>query len=47
MQDIAHVKISNNGVEIHAAIQGAGPLVLLCHGPPTPNLNNSKMQWRN
>ncbi|MCG8669319.1 MAG: alpha/beta hydrolase [Pseudomonadales bacterium] len=34
MTDIQHVSVNSNGVHIHAAIQGEGPIVLLCHGMP-------------
>jgi pimeloyl-ACP methyl ester carboxylesterase len=34
MADIAHRQIAVNGIEMHVAEAGAGPLVLLCHGWP-------------
>jgi pimeloyl-ACP methyl ester carboxylesterase len=34
MSDIRHRQISLNGIEMHVAEQGEGPLVLLCHGWP-------------
>lgn len=34
MQSIEHIFIDNHGVNIHAAVIGNGPLVILCHGMP-------------
>lgn len=34
MTDIQHVTVNNKGVHIHAAIQGEGEVVLMCHGMP-------------
>ena len=34
MADIAHRQIPVNGIEMHVAECGAGPMVLLCHGWP-------------
>lgn len=34
MSAIEHRQISTNGIELHAAIQGEGPLVVMCHGFP-------------
>jgi pimeloyl-ACP methyl ester carboxylesterase len=41
MTDIAHRFIETNGIRMHIAEQGAGPLVLLCHGFP-----ESWYSWR-
>jgi epoxide hydrolase A/B len=32
MTDIDHRFIETNGIRMHIAEQGSGPLVLLCHG---------------
>ena len=32
--DAAHRVIETNGIRMHIAEQGSGPLVLLCHGFP-------------
>jgi len=34
MGGIKHRSIKSNGITMHAAIQGEGPLVVLCHGNP-------------
>src|SRR4029077_1387930 len=34
MAEIAHREIAANGIEMHVAEAGKGPLVLLCHGWP-------------
>ena len=34
MTDIHHRIVDSNGIRIHIAEQGEGPLVLLCHGFP-------------
>lgn len=34
MEEIRHRQLSVNGIRIHVAEQGQGPLVLLCHGWP-------------
>src|SRR5580704_3558014 len=34
MTDISHRFIETNGIRMHIAEQGSGPLVLLCHGFP-------------
>jgi pimeloyl-ACP methyl ester carboxylesterase len=34
MSDISHRMVEANGIQIHLAEAGAGPLVLLCHGFP-------------
>ena len=34
MRAIEHLSIQSNGINLHAAVQGEGPLVLLCHGNP-------------
>lgn len=34
MVDIAHKQVQANGISLHVAEAGAGPLVLLCHGFP-------------
>ncbi len=31
---VLHRKLAANGIELHLAEQGAGPLVILCHGYP-------------
>jgi pimeloyl-ACP methyl ester carboxylesterase len=41
MSQIAHRTIEANGIRIHLAEQGAGPMVLLCHGFP-----ESWYSWR-
>lgn len=41
MTDIQHRFIDTNGIRMHIAEQGAGPLVLLCHGFP-----ESWYSWR-
>jgi pimeloyl-ACP methyl ester carboxylesterase len=41
MSEIAHRAIDANGIRIHIAEQGSGPLVLLCHGFP-----ESWYSWR-
>jgi pimeloyl-ACP methyl ester carboxylesterase len=41
MSEIAHRTIDANGIRIHFAEQGSGPLVLLCHGFP-----ESWYSWR-
>lgn len=34
MSDIAHRQIETNGIHLHVAERGEGPLVILCHGFP-------------
>lgn len=34
MNDIEFRQIPTNGIELHAAVQGTGPLVIFCHGFP-------------
>ena len=34
MVEIAHRTVEANGIRIHLAEAGGGPLVLLCHGFP-------------
>src|SRR5499426_2650153 len=34
MPDVTHRMIETNGIRLHVAEQGEGPLVLLCHGFP-------------
>src|ERR1700712_6106476 len=34
MTDVAHRIIETNGIRMHIAEQGTGPLVVLCHGFP-------------
>jgi len=34
MPDIKHRMIETNGIRLHVAEQGEGPLVILCHGFP-------------
>ena len=41
MTDISHRFIETNGIRMHIAEQGSGPLVLLCHGFP-----ESWYSWR-
>jgi pimeloyl-ACP methyl ester carboxylesterase len=41
MSEVAHRTIDANGIRIHIAEQGSGPLVLLCHGFP-----ESWYSWR-
>ena len=41
MSDITHRTIETNGIRMHTAEQGEGPLVLLCHGFP-----ESWYSWR-
>lgn len=39
--DISHRRIATNGIELHIAEQGEGPLILMCHGFP-----ESWYSWR-
>ena len=41
MSGIGHRVVEANGIRIHLAEQGSGPLVLLCHGFP-----ESWYSWR-
>ena len=41
MTEVTHLTIETNGIRMHVAEQGAGPLVLLCHGFP-----ESWYSWR-
>jgi pimeloyl-ACP methyl ester carboxylesterase len=41
MSEIGHRRVSTNGIELHIAEAGSGPLVLLCHGWP-----ESWFSWR-
>ena len=41
MNEISHRMIETNGVRMHVAEKGAGPLVILCHGFP-----ESWYSWR-
>jgi len=41
MSDVAHRTVETNGIRMHVAEQGQGPLVLLCHGFP-----ESWYSWR-
>src|SRR6516225_11051415 len=41
MPEVTHRTIETNGIRVHVAEQGAGPLVLLCHGFP-----ESWYSWR-
>ena len=34
MAALEHHKVAANGIELHLACQGEGPLVLMCHGFP-------------
>ena len=42
MSEVTHRTIETNGIRMHIAEQGQGPLVLLCHGFP-----ESWYSWRN
>ncbi len=41
MADIKHATVETNGIRMHVAEQGEGPLVILCHGFP-----ESWYSWR-
>src|SRR2546422_4644490 len=41
MSEIRHRTVETNGIRMHVAEQGAGPLVILCHGFP-----ESWYSWR-
>jgi epoxide hydrolase A/B len=41
MSEITHRTVTTNGIHMHVAEQGAGPLVILCHGFP-----ESWYSWR-
>jgi pimeloyl-ACP methyl ester carboxylesterase len=41
MADIKHVTVETNGIRMHVAEAGEGPLVVLCHGFP-----ESWYSWR-
>jgi pimeloyl-ACP methyl ester carboxylesterase len=41
MADVKHSTVETNGIRMHVAEQGKGPLVLLCHGFP-----ESWYSWR-
>ncbi|HEU5195492.1 MAG TPA: alpha/beta fold hydrolase, partial [Methylomirabilota bacterium] len=41
MTDIAHRTVESNGLRIHIAEAGSGPVVVLCHGFP-----ESWYSWR-
>ena len=41
MNELTHRTIEANGIRVHIAEQGSGPLVLLCHGFP-----ESWYSWR-
>ena len=41
MGEIEHRTVETNGIRIHVADQGTGPLVVLCHGFP-----ESWYSWR-
>ena len=41
MSEVTHRTIETNGIRMHIAEQGEGPLVLLCHGFP-----ESWYSWR-
>ena len=34
MTEVTHHTVEANGIRVHVAEQGAGPLVVLCHGFP-------------
>jgi hypothetical protein len=34
MTELTHRSVETNGIRMHLAEQGTGPLVLLCHGFP-------------
>ena len=41
MSDVQHRFVETNGIQMHIAEQGTGPLVILCHGFP-----ESWYSWR-
>ena len=41
MDEVRHRTVETNGIRVHVAEQGEGPLVLLCHGFP-----ESWYSWR-
>src|SRR5262245_30563536 len=41
MTQVTHRRVATNGIQMHIAEQGAGPLVMLCHGFP-----ESWYSWR-
>ena len=41
MREVRHRIVDTNGIRLHVAEQGEGPLVLLCHGFP-----ESWYSWR-
>ncbi|WP_425149013.1 alpha/beta fold hydrolase, partial [Candidatus Binatus sp.] len=41
MSDLQHKFVNTNGIRMHYVEQGAGPLVVLCHGWP-----ESWYSWR-
>jgi len=41
MREVTHRTIGTNGIRLHIAEQGEGPLVVLCHGFP-----ESWYSWR-
>src|SRR4026207_1738150 len=41
MNEITHRTVDTNGIRMHVAEQGTGPLVILCHGFP-----ESWYSWR-
>ena len=41
MREIKHRTVETNGIRMHVAEQGTGPLVILCHGFP-----ESWYSWR-
>ena len=41
MDKVAHRSVETNGIRMHIAEQGEGPLVILCHGFP-----ESWYSWR-
>src|SRR5262249_21943970 len=41
MREVKHLKVETNGIRMHVAEKGAGPLVVLCHGFP-----ESWYSWR-
>src|SRR5210317_1477928 len=34
MQELEHRIVPVNGIKLHVALQGEGPLVIMCHGMP-------------
>ena len=47
MNELTQRMIETNGIQLHIAEQGAGPLVLLCHGFPESGIPGvtSSARW--